>query len=211
MKTDKLIELLARGAGPAPRAVVARRLAPVVVFGLPAAALLALAVLGPVPGAMFATAAPWIKLAYAAALAVAASWLVAGLARPVARLGTPTAAVLGVALLMAAVGGLSGWQTPAEVRLASVLGHSWQTCPLSVLGCALPALGGGLWALRGLAPTRPVAAGLAVGLLAGALGAAGYALACQETSPSFIAVWYTLGILMTGALGAVLGPRVLRW
>jgi hypothetical protein len=47
--------------------------------------------------------------------------------------------------------------------------------------------------------------------LAGALGALGYALACTELSPAFIAVWYSLGIGLAGALGAALGPLVLRW
>ena len=49
------------------------------------------------------------------------------------------------------------------------------------------------------------------GLLAGAVGAFGYAFACEEASPAFVAAWYTLGMLMAGALGALLGPRVLRW
>ena len=48
-------------------------------------------------------------------------------------------------------------------------------------------------------------------LFAGALGAAGYALACTETSPGFVAAWYSLGIGLTAALGAIVGPRVLRW
>ncbi|MFO1333443.1 MAG: NrsF family protein, partial [Rubrivivax sp.] len=55
------------------------------------------------------------------------------------------------------------------------------------------------------------AAGFAAGLLAGAIGALAYALACTEMAMSFVAAWYTLGILMVGALGALLGPRVLRW
>lgn len=76
---------------------------------------------------------------------------------------------------------------------------------------SLPALAAALWALRGLAPTRPRHAGFAAGLLAGAVRACGYALACTESSPAFIAAWYTLGILLTGCLGAALGPRVLRW
>jgi hypothetical protein len=80
-----------------------------------------------------------------------------------------------------------------------------------VLALSLPALVGALWALRGLAPTRPGAAGLAAGLLAGALGALGYSLACTELSPAFVAFWYSLGIGLAGALGAVLGPWVLRW
>jgi hypothetical protein len=28
---------------------------------------------------------------------------------------------------------------------------------------------------------------------------------------AFVATWYTLGIGLAGALGALLGPRVLRW
>jgi hypothetical protein len=76
---------------------------------------------------------------------------------------------------------------------------------------SLPALAAAFWAVRGLAPTRLRAAGFAAGLLAGSLGAFGYALSCPEVSPAFVAVWYTLGIGLTGAVGAGLGPRVLRW
>ena len=45
----------------------------------------------------------------------------------------------------------------------------------------------------------------------GSVGAVGYSLSCPEASPAFGAIWYTLGIAFTGAVGAVLGPRVLRW
>ena len=72
-------------------------------------------------------------------------------------------------------------------------------------------MGAAFWALRGLAPTRPRAAGLAAGLLAGAVGATGYALSCSELSMAFVAIWYTLGIALAGGLGALLGPRLLRW
>jgi hypothetical protein len=47
--------------------------------------------------------------------------------------------------------------------------------------------------------------------MAGALGALGYALSCEESSPAFVAVWYTAGVALVGLLGAALGPRVLRW
>jgi hypothetical protein len=211
MKTEALIDLLARNAGPAPRAVAARRLGPVALAGALASLLLALAVLGPVPAAMFHTPAPWIKLVYAGLLAAAAGWLTARLARPVARLAGPERALLAVLLAMGLLGGLAWWATPADARSAALMGHSWRTCPFNVLGLSLPALAGGLWAVRGLAPTRPRAAGFAAGLLAGAVGAFGYAFACVEASPAFIAAWYTLGIVLTGVLGALLGPRVLRW
>ena len=68
-----------------------------------------------------------------------------------------------------------------------------------------------LRALRGLAPTQLRLAGLAAGLLAGGVGAIGYALSCTEVGLPFVATWYSLGIALTGALGALLGPRLLRW
>ncbi len=30
-------------------------------------------------------------------------------------------------------------------------------------------------------------------------------------SPAFWSVWYTAGMLLPAALGAVLGPKLLRW
>ena len=109
------------------------------------------------------------------------------------------------------LGGLAYVAEPAGDGMVGLLGHSWASCPWIVLGLSLPGLAGALWALRGLAPTRPRLAGLAAGLLAGSWGALGYALACTEEALSFVALWYTLGIGLTGALGAALGPRALRW
>lgn len=211
MKTEVLIEMLARDAGPAPRAVVARRLVPVMLAGLMVSSALALLVLGPQPLAMFQTPAPWIKLAYACALAAAAAVLTARLARPMARLQTPRVAVTVVIAGMALVGVAALAATPQEQRLSAVLGQTWLMCPWLLMGFALPSLAGILWAVRGLAPTQPKRAGFACGLLAGAIGAAGYSLACPESSATFVAIWYTLGIGLTALVGRALGPRVLRW
>jgi hypothetical protein len=211
VKTNDLIDVLATGAGPAPRAMAARRLTPVVALGILASSTLALMVVGPIPLELFATPAPWVKLVYAGALAGAAAWLAARLGRPVPRTQGPVRAVLLVVSAMALLGVLALLSTQAGGRLTEVLGHSWARCPFNVLALSLPALAGALWALRGLAPTRPRAAGLAAGLLAGALGAFGYALSCTELSPAFVAIWYSLGIGLSGALGAILGPWILRW
>lgn len=211
MKTDELIDLLARGAGPAPQALALRRLAPVAAAGVAASALMALTLYGPIPPNLYATAAPWIKLGYAAALATAAAWLTARLGRPVARLRLPQQAVAAVVLAMLAIGLAALVATPPDDRGAALLGHSWSTCPGNVLALSLPALLGTLWSLRGMAPTRQRAAGFAAGLFAGALGAFGYALSCPEVSPTFVALWYSLGIGLVAAAGATLGPRLLRW
>lgn len=211
MKTDTLIDMLARNAGPAPRALAARRLSPAAAAGLLASAALAIAWFGVIPAPLFATAVPWTKMAYASALALAAGWLTARLSRPAAPIAQPRGLAVLVLLAMALVGGVSLAVTPAGARLDALLGKSWSSCPWTVLALSLPALVASLWSVRGLAPTRPRAAGFAAGLLAGSVGAFGYALSCPEASPAFVAVWYTLGIVFTGGVGAALGPRVLRW
>jgi hypothetical protein len=211
MRTDDLIAALAREAGPAPRAVAARRLASAIVLGLLASACGAVVFIGLVPQVLFAQPGWWLKLGYALVLAATCAPLVARLARPGVRTEAAWGAVLAVPAAVLALGAaqLMGG-APAE-RPRLLFGHSWTHCPWNVLALSLPALAGVLWALRGLAPTQLRAAGFGAGLLAGAVGAAGYALSCEELSMAFVAVWYSLGIGMTGALGAALGPRLLRW
>jgi hypothetical protein len=211
MKTEALIDMLARGAGPAPRGVAWRRLAPATAFGVGLSAALSMAWLGLVPPEMFAGPALWTKLAYAAMLGVAAGLLASRLGRPAAptrQAWNRTWTVIGA---MGVLGLLAWWITPSPERLPALLGHSWALCPWAVLGLSLPALAAMLWAMRGLAPTRPRLAGFAAGLLAGAAGAAGYSLACTEESLAFVAVWYTAGVVLSAGLGALLGPRLLRW
>lgn len=211
MKTDALIDLLAQGAGPAPPHAVPRRVLPAAAAGLLASAALALGLMGPAPAALYGTLAPWIKLAYTVALALAALALTLRLARPGAR---PGGLLLPPALALAAMAVLGLWDqagTADGQHLARLMGQAGLLCPAVVLALSLPALAAALWALRGLAPTRPRAAGAAAGLLAGALGACGYALSCPEVAPSFVALWYSAGVAATAALGALLGPRVLRW
>jgi len=75
----------------------------------------------------------------------------------------------------------------------------------------VPVFAATLWAMKGLAPTRPALAGAAAGLLAGAMAALVYALHCPEMEAPFIGVWYVVGMLIPAAAGALLGPLVLRW
>ncbi len=211
MKTEQLIDMLARGAGAAPRVNPALRLVPVVAVGAALSAAAAMLLLGLIPREMYALPAPWIKLAYAGLLALAAAWLAVRLSRPVARVVAPARSVALVVLGMAALALWSVAVAPSGERLATLLGDSWLRCPVDVFLLSLPTLAGTLWMMRGLAPTRLREAGFAAGVLAGAVGAAAYALSCLETSPAFIGVWYTAGIVLAGALGTWLGPRVLRW
>jgi hypothetical protein len=211
MRTEALIEFLAQGEQPVRRFVALRAFMLAAAAGLVLSAALAVGMRGPAPGEIYGTAAQWIKLAYAGTLGLAAGWLAIRLALPAARVRIPRRAVTLVATAMATIGIASLLLMPSGTRLAAFLGESWRTCPWNVLVLSLPALAATLWAMRGLAPTRAPVAGFAAGVFAGALGAFGYALSCPETSPAFVAAWYSLGVGLTGLLGAALGPRVLRW
>jgi hypothetical protein len=49
------------------------------------------------------------------------------------------------------------------------------------------------------------------GVAAAGLAAALYALQCTDDLPLFVAVWYSLAIVIVSLLGAAAVPRLLRW
>jgi hypothetical protein len=152
----------------------------------------------------------WTKLAYCLAIAAFGFWLVERAGRPGAEMTRP---VLALALPLLAILLLSGLQMSApdaDIRVL-VMGRSSRVCALLVTMTALPTLAATFWALRKLAPTRLTLAGAGAGLFAGAAGAFVYCFHCTEEAAPFIAVWYTLGIAAVTAIGALLGPRLLRW
>ena len=120
----------------------------------------------------------------------------------------------GIALALVVVWGVAAgqWLTaPPPERAELLWGQTWRSCAFSITLIALPVLVAALGALREMAPTRLRLAGAAAGALAGGAGAAVYALHCPELGAPFVAVWYVLGMALPVALGAWLGPRVLRW
>jgi hypothetical protein len=213
MQTDHLIALLARHAGPASRVTAWRVLGRPLILATGLALAGGLALLGAVPAGTFVTLAPWIKLAYTGTLALAlgAAAFRAGL--PGQQWQAPLKLAGGAGLALAVLA-LAAWlAAPAPLRADTVLGSggSWTTCAAKVALLALPALGAGLLALRRLAPTGLTTAGALVGGAAGACGAFAYAFTCPESSPAYVAVWYTAGITVCAGLGALAGPRLLRW
>ena len=93
----------------------------------------------------------------------------------------------------------------------ALFGSSWSRCPFRIAALSVPVLAALGVVMRGQAPTRLRRAGAAIGLAAGAVAALVYALACTENSPAFVLIWYSLGIALATGLGALLGPRLLRW
>ena len=110
--------------------------------------------------------------------------------------------VIGVARLMA---------VPADERMAQWLGGSWTRCPGNILALSVPTLILALLVMRRMAPTRLVLAGAGAGLFAGGVAATAYGLHCLESAPIFLATWYSLGVALSTAAGALAGPWALRW
>lgn len=212
MKTDDLVTALAREAGPVERRPLAR-LALGAALGLAAAVPLMLWQLGINPSLASDALAPmfWVKLVYVAAIA-AIGWLVVRrLAQPGAQPRRALRALAVPVLAMALLAVVVLATAPAGQRMSLLMGSSWSSCPLYIALLASPALVLLLAVVHSLAPTRLRLAGAGVGLLAGALGALVYTVHCPEFEAPFLAVWYVLGMLAPAAIGALIGPRVLRW
>jgi hypothetical protein len=213
MKTNELIDMLAQGAEPVEQRAPQRRYAAALGWGGLGAALLMVVVLGVRPDLAQAVRLPmfWVKFAFPATLLAGALLATLRLSRPGVRLGRVPAALAAPVLaiwLLAATALLAA--APGE-RMPLILGDTWASCPLNVSMLAAPLFIALLWAMKGLAPTQLTLAGTAAGLLAGAGGALVYTLHCPEMTAPFIGVWYLLGMLIPAAVGAVVGPRVLRW
>jgi hypothetical protein len=148
---------------------------------------------------------------YALGVGAAAFSLCARLARPE---GAPGALpfVLGVPfLVLGAIALVELAGVPAGERRGLWLGQTALTCPWLIAALAIPIFVAALWALRSLAPTRQRLAGFSAGCLAGAAAAVLYALHCNENAAAFVVSWYTVGILVPGLVGILIGPRVLHW
>lgn len=212
MKTDELIAMLAQQESATVRATSPRRFPWAVAAGLAASALLVLLLgIRTDLGDALRQPAFWWKLAYALALAAGALLVTRRLARPGRRLQLSwLALVLPVSAALVAALVVLG-TAPHASRVPLVLGSTWSVCPLLIALLSVPAFIAVTWAVRGFAPTRLAAAGAASGLLAGALATLAYCLHCPEMAVPFWAVWYTLGMLLPAAAGALLGPRLLRW
>ncbi len=213
MRTRELIDILADDARAVPPMAAQRRLGMVALAGAAIALALVLMWLKLRPDLAQAMAGHffWMRAAYTAALAAAGFWATERLARP--GVSARTAMIAGgvVFAVIAVVALMQMMPMDRAARMAAMRGHSWQICSLNIVILAAPMTLIGLAVLRGLAPTRPMAAGFAAGAFAGALAATVYGLHCPEATFIFIGIWYTLGVAVSGLIGALLGRFMLRW
>lgn len=212
MKTDELITMLASDAGAVAPRVWRQRYALALGAGLVGAMLLMLPLLGVRPDINDAVRLPmfWVKLAFPAALAAGALLAAVRLSRPGVAIGRAAAMLAAPVLAIWVLAALALLAAP-EDRAMLVWGETWAACLVNIPMLSVPAFAAVFWVMKSLAPVRPAMAGAAAGLLAGALGAIIYALHCPELAAPFIGLWYLLGMLIPAALGALIGPRLLRW
>jgi hypothetical protein len=212
VRTDDLIDALASDAGPT--RAPPQRLALVAGVGGLAALILVLSWLHArhdlaqaMQGGMF-----WMKALYTGLLGVAGYLAVERLARPTGS-GRRGWILAGAALAICVLAGvIQAFLSPdVQAALRMLRGHSWNVCSRNILVLGLPMLGLGLWAVRGMAPTRPVLAGFATGLFSGGVAATVYGLHCPEHTFTFVALWYSLGVALLAGLGALAGRWLLRW
>jgi hypothetical protein len=213
VKTEQLIATLSADVPRVTRHALAKRITIGVVAGSLAAMVLVAVVLGIRPDLDVAMRGfPfWMKWAYSISLAAGAAYAVSRLARPAPGPLRKLWFLAIPVLILAGIGIGELARTPANEWLGMWLGESFRVCPFIVLALAAPIFAGLLWSFRKLAPTRLRAAGAAAGLAAGAWAATIYCLHCPEASALFVLTWYSLGILLATAIGALLGPRFLRW
>jgi hypothetical protein len=212
MRTDELIAQLSSGLEPVKRGQVARLLLAAAALGLVGSVVVMLGMMGlrhDIARAILSFGM-WTKLVYTFVIAVLGYWLVERMGRPGAEMTRPLQ-LLALPLLAIALLAALQMSAPQADMPILVLGHSSRVCAFLVTVTALPTLAATFWALHKLAPTQLTLAGAGAGLFAGGVGAFVYSFHCNEGSAPFIAIWYTLGIVVTTAIGALLGPRLLRW
>lgn len=211
MKTDDLINALARNAGPAKNPHWRRQLVITLIAALAVAAILVGIGLGVRPDIGAARMPVMLKALFSAAAAAIVLPLVVQLMKPGRSLGWRVGAVLLFAGLcvLATVIALMG-ELP-EQRWEAWMGGGVPWCVVLIPLLAAPAAVLLTLMMRAFAPTRLTLAGAAIGALSGGVGAMAYAMYCPVDSVAFVTTWYALAIAVCAALGALIVSRFLRW
>lgn len=213
MRTQDLIDQLASDVEPRWPGEAVRRLSFGIAIGVGTVMLALLFWLGAPLRAVGVTgiAAFTMKLLFGVTLAALAAILLVMSGRPGSKVGRRIYWLLLPPAIVAVTATMELAGASAAARETAWLGSSWQACVTGVSLSSVPLLLGIAWGFRRLAPTNLRQAGLLAGITSGAAAATLYALYCSETTASFLATWYTLGIIVSGVIGALTGPRLLRW
>ncbi len=213
MKTDDLIAMLGTNVEPVDRRYVLRVVGAAIAVGTLVATAVILLAFG--FRADLTTTRAFIflfsKLAFTMVTVVLTAIMLTKLARPggerrisIVWVAFPFVAILLLAAVNLAFAPSAHWE-------GMIVGDQWLECLLSIPIIAIAPFALITWAVRRMAPTDLRRTGALVGLAAGSISAAAYALHCVDDSLPFVALWYGGTIVLCTLAGVVLGPRLLRW
>lgn len=213
MKTDDLIDMLASGPDVAAPQMPLRRFAAWLSLGMLVSIALMASLLGVRPNLdeMALLPAFWLKIAFVFMLAVAGAITTARLSRPGARTTLLPAVIAAPLLMIWIAAAVSLAAASPEQREHLFWGDTWRYCPWLIALLSLPLFVAILKIMRTLAPTRLRLAGAGAGFAAGAGATLVYSIHCPEIAAPFIGFWYLLGVAVPTCIGAIAGPRLLRW
>jgi hypothetical protein len=213
MKTEELVSLLSTGVEAVDPGLSSRRWLPALGGGAAVAVLLTAGLLKLNPELWQEGSKPmfWVRESYCAVLGALALVALVRLGRPGSRLGLAPIGIAVVVIAMWVLATVTLAAAAPQSRARLILGFTAGACPFLIALLAAPLLAAILWVMRSLAPTRLRWTGTASGFAAGSIGALVYTLHCPELAAPFLGLWYLLGMLIPTAIGAWLGPRLLRW
>ncbi|WP_395645817.1 NrsF family protein [Terricaulis sp.] len=211
MKTDQLIEALARNVEPVERPKWARRMAITVIAGVLIAVVAVVLTIGARPDIGTAMMPVMMKAGFSALAAAIVLPVTVQLMKPGRPLGWRIGAIVVFVALCAIVVIVALMGTPSEQRMSAWMGGDFPWCLVLIPILAAPTAAGLVWIMRALAPTRLTLSGAAIGAFSGGVGAMAYAMYCPVDSIAFVTTWYTLAIALCAALGALIGSKFLRW
>lgn len=213
MKTDELIDMLGTNIEPVKDGQLRNTLLLALVTGTAVALCLMLTIFG-APAVAFGEeyfGLTALALAFTLGLVAAGASFLIRAARP-GKPGRKPLVVIGLlflVLLSAGIVALIGTHPAAWGGM--VFGPQWAACLICIPLFAIAPFASLIWALRNEAPTNLTRTGAVTGLVAGALSAAVFAVHQPSGSIPFIVLWYGGPIVLCTLVGAVLGPRLLRW
>lgn len=211
MKTDELIDLLAKDSPPPwPFRLV---LAGAVAGGIVIAAIMFFTEIGARPDVSEAVRSSrfLFKFVVTVSLALTAIGAVLALGRPDGRFAprglmmAMAPALLGIAVVVELL------VLPESQWLPHLVGVNARLCLTLIPLLALGPLACLLAALRYGAPSSPGLAGAVAGLAASGIAATFYAAHCTDDSPLFVMTWYLIATLIVTGAGYLIGKRLLRW
>lgn len=213
MKTDQLIGVLSSNLEPVKRGTIRKTLAWALIIGGGAAFGLMLVTIGVRPGIFDGAGLTFlaVKLLFTLSLIGTGAAFLSAAGHPGRSGRTQLVLILLPFLVVAALGLGAVLLSNPMARHDMVFGAEWLTCLVCIPLFAIVPFAALIWALRMAAPTDLRRTGAVAGLVAGALGATAYAFHCSGDSLPFIALWYGAPIVLWTILGALLGPRLLRW